>query len=236
MKYWKQLPWIAKTVIACSLLVGLVVFAFATSPTPIHSAVSLSQSSAPVCSPDASALLGLINQERAKLGAPQLVIDPALATSASNKLNDEITNEYYGHSLVDGSNDVSILRAQGINAASSEDLDANALNPAMDWKSFKNSPAHYSSLTNAQYTRVGIANQCVDFTLSKETDSVENVPVGTRIKELTVVHLAGPEPIAPAPQAQTPIVSPAQQCFTTYYPAIHYGGTNIPGYSKTNCN
>lgn len=176
----------------------------------------VSPASVSTCQPDASQLLTLVNQERSKLGAPMLTTDIALATSARNKLDGEISGQYYGHNLADGTNDVSILRAQGVNAASSEDLDSNAINPDSDWNSFKNSPAHYASLTNPQYVRVGIASQCTDFTLQKETDTTGNLPIGTQIKELTVVYLAAPEPPKAAPQATQQTVYPK---VTTCYPA-----------------
>lgn len=144
----------------------------------------------PACQPNASQLLSFINQERAKVGSPALSIDNSLVISAHNKLNDEVTRQYYGHNLIDGSNDVSFMREQGINAASSEDLNANDLNPTIDWNTFKHSPAHYASLTNPQYTRVGIAEQCVNYVIARETDTSDNAPVGTHISELTVVHLA----------------------------------------------
>lgn len=178
---------------------------------------SVPKAAAQSCQPDASQLLSLINQERTKLGSPTLSVDTALAKSAKNKLNDEITNQYYGHNLIDGSNDISLLRAQGVNAASSEDLDENALTPAQDWASFKASPAHYASLTDPQYLRVGIAAQCVGYKTVKQTDSTGNIPVGTALTELTVIHLAGVEPQA---QAQTPVYVAPKQQITTCYPPL----------------
>lgn len=146
------------------------------------------------CQPDSGQLLGYINQERSNFGTPALIVDPALSRSAANKLADEVAGSYYGHNLLDGSNDVSFLRAQGVNAATSEDLNANQLTPLADWTTFKNSPSHYASLTNNQYIRVGIAESCTDYSIATETDPANNAPVGTHIVELTVVQLAGPEP------------------------------------------
>lgn len=198
------------------MLVLLVSVAVSASPRPVVQPNTLSP---PTCSPDASQLLSLINQERAKIGSPALAVDAALATSAHNKLTDEITNRYYGHNLIDGSNDVSILRAQGINAMSSEDLDENALTPSEDWLAFKNSPAHYASLTDPRYTRVGLAEQCTNYSLAKETDAEGNVPTGTLIRELTVVHLAADEAKVQA-QAPAPVNYVPKQQITTCFPPL----------------
>jgi uncharacterized protein YkwD len=191
---WK-LNWIHKVLLGIAALLAISVIDAATAtlthttqskPAPVASVES--------CNPDASQLLSLVNQERSKLGAPILTIDPALAASAKNKLNDEVTNQYYGHNKIDGSSTVSFIRAVGVNAAWGEDLDDNALNPTEDWTALKNSPAHYASLTNPTFTRIGIAEQCVDYVLRTGTGPDDNSNlVGQTIKELTVVHLAAPE-------------------------------------------
>jgi len=173
----------------------------------------------PVCTPNASELLGYINQERAKLGAPQLTIDTALAVSSQNKLQDMVNGHYYGHLLLDGSEPWVFIRNQGVKALVGEDIDINALSPALDWQAFKNSPAHYKSLTNARFTRVGISTECIAYPIEHSTGPDDNSKlVGTTSKELTVVHLAAPEPVVQTPAPQyTPTNS---RTICTYYPAV----------------
>lgn len=179
---------------------------------------SVNVAAIPTCQPDTSQLLSFINQERAKIGSPQLTVDSALATSAHNKLNDEVMGQYFGHKLLDGSSPHSFITAQGVNAAWSEDISSNALNPTVDWASFKGSPTHYASLTDPQYTRVGIAELCSNYKIAKETDATEDIPIGTQVSELTVVHLAAPEPVAAAPAPVPTYVAPKARV-TTCYPA-----------------
>lgn len=176
------------------LMVDLAVFANSRPHTPVPMAPVAA--AAPVCSPDATKLTDLINQERIRIGSPVLITEHSLVSSATNKLNDEVSNKYYGHNLLDGSSWSTFARTQGVKAVASEDLDENALNPTDDWSAFKNSPAHYASLTDPQYSRIGVAEQCTDFTLQTGTGPGDNSSlVGTSIKELTVIHLAGPEPV-----------------------------------------
>lgn len=198
--WWKlrAIRYLTYVVIAYGLLVIGAAMAGTPKAAPIPP-VAKPAIAKPTCTPDASQLLDLINQERIKLGAPMLVVDPALAESARAKLNDEVNSQYYGHNLLNGDAASTLIRAQGVNAAWGEDLDENALNPVQDWKAFKNSPAHYASLTNPAYTRVGIAEKCVNFVLKAGTGPDDNSNlVGSKIKELTVVHLAAPEPAAVA--------------------------------------
>jgi uncharacterized protein YkwD len=174
------------------MVIGFVSALNEKEPAPAQAATQ-------VCAVNASALLDLMNQERSKLGAPVLTVDPALSVSAKNKLDDMEKNRYYGHQLLDGSEYYSTIREQGINAAVSEDLDVNSNTADDDWASLKGSPAHYKSLTNPAYTRVGASTRCTDYVLEKSTGPADNSQlIGRKIKSLTVVHLAGPEPTARA--------------------------------------
>lgn len=194
---------------------------FATAPVPV------------TCSVDAAQFLGYINAERAKLGAPQLVTDSKLAVSSHNKLQDMVSGHYYGHNLLDGSSTFAFLSQQGVHESWSEDLDLNGMTPLSDWTTLKNSPPHYASLTNPLYTRVGIDTQCVAFTIEHGTGPDDNSKlVGSSAKELTVIHLAAPEPVQ-APQVTAK--PQASSCYTTSTPAEYVGGVFIPGYATTKC-
>jgi hypothetical protein len=149
----------------------------------------------PVCSVDPSELLGYINTERASLNAPVLIVDGQLTETANHKLNDMVAGKYYGHKYLDGSDSWPYIRAMGIHAALAEDLDTNAVSSKDDWEGLKNSPEHYKSLIDPQYTRVGIDEQCTDFVAEHSTGPDDNTNlIGTKLTELTVIHLAGVEP------------------------------------------
>lgn len=177
-------------------------------------------SAATTCSPDAGKLLSLINSERSKLGAPVLTVDTSLATAAGEKSRSLEDGLYYGHQIPDGTDIFKFLRNQGVKASASEELDVNALSPDEDWDAFRASSSHYSSLTNASYTRIGISERCVDYTIKTATGPDDNSRlVGQQAKELTVIYLASPEPTpAPTPQYSQPTY--ASPSITQCYPAV----------------
>ena len=151
------------------------------------------------CTVNANTLLTLINSERAKIGSPALVVDPQLSISSRNKLDNMVLQKYYGHNQIDGSSWSVYAQNQGVKASISEDINVNALSSETLWSSYKNSPSHYQSLTNPSFTRVGVATQCTNFILEKSTGPSDNSNlIGKNISDLTVVHLASPEPIPPS--------------------------------------
>lgn len=185
-----------KLLLSVASLLALVGFGVATRPSPalpvqVHSTASAAKLT---CQPDTVALLSSINGERESLGVKPLVVDSSLVSSSQNKLNDEIAQKYYGHDSPNGDSWARFVRAQAVTSAASEDLNENALSASSDWISLKNSPAHYASLTDAQYTRVGLTSQCTNFFLVTGTGPDDNSNlVGRYIGELTVIHLAAPE-------------------------------------------
>lgn len=192
---------LSKTDIAVITLSVIVVagfgFGYARNKQPVMQPVANAVSTDQVCSSHADGLLALVNSERQALGSPVVTIDPTLATAASQKLDDMVANEYYGHNLPDGSSTFVFERNLGIHAALSEDLDVNAPTAEADWTTFKNSPVHYKSLTNPAYTRIGIATQCGLFAVRQGTGPDDNSRLnGKIVTEYTVVELAAPEPAA----------------------------------------
>jgi hypothetical protein len=182
-------------------------------------AAKVAVTQAMTCNIDASQLLGLINAERAKLGAPQLVIDPSLAVSAKDKMDDMTTNQYFGHNKLDGTSPESFMTAHGVKAAWSEDVGFGDMNADSYWQSFRESPSHYSSLTSPKYTRVGIASSCTGFDIKKVTGPEDNNDVlGDHAASLAVVHLAAPEPV------------------NTYYQPRHTSCISNPYTGLTVCN
>lgn len=181
--------------LALILLLGGFLFYSATSnPQTIASRESDVQ--IPVCKIDTQALLNAINVERISLGRQELAVDSSLQLSATNKLDDMYSKNYYGHNLPDGRSWDVFYKAQGIKAVGAENENIGGMSEAEVWKSFKGSPSHYSSLTDTKFSRVGIASKCQDITPALDTANPSSGTVGTTYPSLTVVHLAGIEPVA----------------------------------------
>jgi hypothetical protein len=173
----------------------------------------------PGCNVDAGQLLTLINGQRSKLGAPILTIDPALATSSKAKFDDMVANQYFGHDRIDGTPWYSLLDRTKVSGKASEDIEMGDLSPTKQWESFRKSPNHYKSLTNPAYTRVGISTSCVDVHILHETGpDIEGGIEGKDTTDITVVHLAAPEPTS-----QPVVKSYYQQQHTSCIPNPYTG-------------
>lgn len=212
------LKWLAVTYV-CVLIflyvVSSVAFKLFYKGTPDAQAVP----QAAVCSVDAGKLLGYINAERSKLGAPELVVDATIATAAKYKLDDMAAKKYFAHKMPDNTEWHAKLRSLGVNATTAENIGSNDSTPEQSWEEFKSSPSHYSSMTDPQYTRIGIATQCTDYTLELALEAGDEQYVGTKVTDLTVVTLAGVEPKAQQYQPQAPVtnyVTPSYRPSTTY--------------------
>jgi hypothetical protein len=108
-----------------------------------------------------------------------------------------VSQQYFGHNRLDGSSWGTLVDRSKVSSAISEDIEMGDLTSAGQWEAFKNSPNHYRSLTDPKYTRVGISSNCVQLTVLHSTGpesdpSIEN----TTTSDVTVVHLAAPEPAA----------------------------------------
>lgn len=172
----------------------------------------------PVCIVDAGKLLGYINGERSRLGAPQLIVDTTLAQASKMRSDDMVAAGYFAHVAPSGKQWYETARSLGVKATIDEDIGSNDNTPEQSWQEFKDSKEHYASLINPKYIRVGISTLCTNYTLTKAVDSSDQQYLGTKITDLTVITLATEEPqSAPKPVS----------CNTTNYG--YYG-------SSTYCN
>lgn len=199
--------WLKRIAIVCGIIfvlpvvvagiIGLV-WMNIDSPTPPPPVAAAPPP--PVCQVNAEKLLGYVQAERSKLGVPLFAVEPKLVTASQDKLNLMIEQKYFAHHLPDNRPWSVFIRAQGIRAGISEDIGSSDLTPEQSWEEFKKSPDHYASLTSSEYTRVGAAAQCTDYTVEKAVDEGGDTLVGQKITDLTIISLAGNEPVAPAAQ------------------------------------
>lgn len=103
----------------------------------------------------AKEILRLVNEERAKVGASPLTLNPML-TSAANVRAEEIT-ECFAHSRPDGSSFSTVLNDLGIDYyCSGENIAAGLSEAEVVVEQWVNSPAHYENIINAKYTQLGV--------------------------------------------------------------------------------
>jgi uncharacterized protein YkwD len=101
-------------------------------------------------------MLVLVNEERAKVGAPPLTIDPALTRSARAHSEDMWQRQYFAHVNPDGHDPFDrMLAADAIFLGAGENL---ALAPTTELAhiGLMNSPGHRRNILDPNFTRVGI--------------------------------------------------------------------------------
>jgi len=221
--------WAAVIGVAFIAVVGIPALVNASLDTKAkrEAAVQEAAQETPVCQVDAGKLLEYINTERTKLGAPALQIDSTLATASKYKLDNLIAEKYYSHAMANGDAWHKYVRSLGVNAAISEDLNYNDATPEQSWEEFKASPDHYASLTNAQFTRIGIAAQCTDYVIEKSIEAGDEKIVGQRVMNLTSITLAAPEP------AVQPVASPTAPDYSNFGTTTCNTTPNYSGYGTT---
>lgn len=101
-------------------------------------------------------MLGLVNAERARAGAPPLSMDPRLVEVARLKSQEMIRLNYFGHESPTYGTPFAMLQRFGISyRAAAENLAGNR-SVAGAHQSLMGSPGHRRNLLNPAYTRVGI--------------------------------------------------------------------------------
>jgi uncharacterized protein YkwD len=154
--------------------------------------VNSSKVAATTCSLSSEGLLKLINQERAKKGAPKLTVDPRLVKTSQQKLDKFISEKYVGHDTPSGVPFDKEIRQAGISGQVSEDMGYGARSNKEAMAFYKSSPLHYDSLISPIYSYVGISTNCnVNYIAQTDTmPSVDGDQTGNRVTSLDVIHLA----------------------------------------------
>lgn len=191
------LRWIAVTCLGLFLIGVVLTVGILTGVAMERGRHSSQAADAPICAVDAGKLLGYINTERLRLGAPELRTEAILAVTAKGRLDDMVQRKYFSHVVPDNQDWAAPIRQQGVNALLAEDLGSNDLTPEQSWQEFKDSADHYKSLVDPRYTRVGIATECTDYMLAMALTPEDQQYIGSKVTDLTVIHLAAEEPAAP---------------------------------------
>ena len=105
---------------------------------------------------DEEKMLVLVNAERAKVGAPPLVMDAQLREAARAHSQDMWDRSYFSHTDPDGNDPFARLRAAGIdfNTAGENLALAHTLERAHD--GLMNSPGHKRNILDPEFHKVGI--------------------------------------------------------------------------------
>jgi len=107
-------------------------------------------------------LLALTNNERSDEGLQPLTLNDKLITSATDKCNDMVNRNYWGHFTPDGKSMDSFITKTGIRSFSKAGENLAIGQKSLDEvnNDWMNSPTHREAIMDSDYTDVGFAS-CV---------------------------------------------------------------------------
>ncbi|HEV2108989.1 MAG TPA: SH3 domain-containing protein [Thermomicrobiales bacterium] len=105
-----------------------------------------------------NAFLGLINQYRAANGLGRLVHTQTLAAAAEHHSVDMATNNYFSHTMLDGTGVAQNLANHGYSDSSTwgENIAAGNASAAATFEQWRTSPGHNANMLNASFGAIGI--------------------------------------------------------------------------------
>jgi len=105
-----------------------------------------------------SSLLDKTNQERQKMGLPDLVLNEELNQAALAKAQDMFTDQYWAHVAPDGKQAWDFIKeAKYAYKYAGENLARDFNNSDEVVKAWMNSPSHYENIANKDFTQMGLA-------------------------------------------------------------------------------
>lgn len=129
-------------------------------PTPLPAPLPLptpAPTPAPSYRPDLeSQMVGLVNAERAKVGLPALIVDPALSRLARMKSADMVARGYFGHISPTYGSPFDMMRANGITYRAAGENLAAATSLALAFDGLMRSAGHRANILRAEFTHIGI--------------------------------------------------------------------------------
>lgn len=102
-------------------------------------------------------VLKLVNEIRAEVGVPKLILDETMCDAASMRAVEMTYSNKFAHERPDGRSCFSVLDYFKVNhGACGENIAAGYNSPEAVVRGWKNSPGHYSNMINSNYTKIGI--------------------------------------------------------------------------------
>ena len=101
-------------------------------------------------------MVGLVNAERAKVGLPALIVDPALSRLARMKSADMVALNYFGHISPTYGSPFDMMRANGITYRAAGENLAAATNLALAFDGLMRSAGHRANILRVEFTHIGI--------------------------------------------------------------------------------
>lgn len=144
------------------LLVIREIDRFALEPAPVAAPTQsrrLSIANARIAETEESAVLGLVNQERAVRGLKPLKGDNRLAAAARSHSRDMSQRNYFSHTGQDGRSAGQRMSAQGYSwNAWGENIAAGQRTPAAVMNGWMNSPGHRANILNTTFCDIGVGH------------------------------------------------------------------------------
>jgi hypothetical protein len=157
-------------------------------------------------------IVELTNQERAKVGAPPLKINPLLNEAALRKAGDMFAFNYWAHNSPSGRDPWSFFKEVGYNYLyAGENLARDFSSPEAVVSAWMASPTHRENILNPKYREIGISVvdgtlKGVETTLVVQLFGTPVVPVSVAQKPEVVVPEASQVKEKPV-ESQKPLVS-----------------------------
>ena len=101
-------------------------------------------------------MLALVNEERAKVGAPALILDPALTAAARLHSEDMWERQYFAHETPDGTDPFARMTVAGARFLYAGENIALAPSTQLAHTGLMNSPGHRRNILDPKFRRVGI--------------------------------------------------------------------------------
>lgn len=126
------------------------------SAAPKTSAPAARSASAPADSSVRSAVLALVNQERAKVGCSPLTASSSLASLAQDFSEDMAARGFFDHTDPDGRSPWDRASKAGVQGLAAENIARGQANAQAVMESWMNSDGHRANILNCDYKTLGV--------------------------------------------------------------------------------
>ncbi|MFC5286388.1 CAP domain-containing protein [Actinokineospora guangxiensis] len=127
-----------------------------TATTPQPSRTSKPKPAGTPPADNESAVLALVNTERADSGCGPVRWNADLADAARAHSVDMAEQDYFDHTSLDGRSPFDRMRAHGYDSPGGENIAAGQRTPESVMESWMTSPGHRANILNCDYTTLGV--------------------------------------------------------------------------------